>query len=93
MKLINSDVLIDIKQREDCSINTTFSDFPYFLGTEWHYVDGILQMKGQGKDFMGQWSIANADWWRKYFSELFRVMKYGGYVVFYSIKTALKTQT
>lgn len=85
MQIITNDVLEDIKKRGNCSIHTTFSDFPYFLGTEWHYINGILQMKGNGKDFMGAWGIQNAAWWRDYFSHLFRVMKYGGYVVFYSI--------
>jgi DNA modification methylase len=82
-------VLEDLKKRASCSINTTFSDFPYFLGTEWHFVDGKLQMKGQGKDFMhgsaGSWSVNNADWWREYFAELHRCMKFGGYVLFFSI--------
>lgn len=78
MQLINKDVLEDLKARASCSINTTFSDFPYFLGTEWHFVDGKLQMKGQGKDFMGAWGVQNADWWREYFAELHRCMKFGG---------------
>lgn len=85
----NADVLEHIKTINNCSVNTTFSDFPYALGSEWHYVDGRLQMKGTGKDFMhgskNAWSVNNADWWREYFKELHRVMKYGGYVCFYSI--------
>ena len=85
MQIENKDVLEHIKTLPNCSVNTTFADPPYFLGTEWHYVDGKLQMKGSGKDFMGKWSIANADWWRAYFAELYRVMKFGGYVAFFSI--------
>ena len=85
MKISNSCVLKHIKTLADKSVNTTFSDFPYFLGTEWHYVNGKLQMKGEGKDFMTKWSVNNADWWREYFAEIYRVMKYGGYVCMYSI--------
>jgi DNA modification methylase len=85
MKITNNCVLEHIKTLPDKSINTTFSDFPYFLGCEWHYVNGKLQMKGEGKDFMASWKINNADWWREYFSELYRVMKFGGYVCMYSI--------
>lgn len=85
----NACVLEHIKTLPDFSVNTTFADPPYFLGSEWHYVDGRLQMKGAGKDFMhgskNAWSVNNADWWREYFIELHRVMKYGGYVCFYSI--------
>lgn len=85
----NACVLEHIKTLPDFSVNTTFADPPYFLGSEWHYVDGRLQMKGAGKDFMhgskNAWSVNNADWWREYFKELHRVMKYGGYVCFYSI--------
>jgi DNA modification methylase len=84
-KINNSCVLEHIKTLPDKSVNTTFSDFPYFLGTEWHYVNGKLQMKGEGKDFMTKWSVNNADWWREYFAELYRVMKFGGYVCMYSI--------
>jgi len=85
MKPINADVLKHIKTLANCSLNFTFSDFPYFLGTKWHYVKGKLQMKGSGKDFMGAWSVGNADWWREYFSHLYRATKHGGYVVFFNI--------
>jgi len=85
MKINNSCVLEYIKTQPDKSINTTFADPPYFLGTEWHYVNGRLQIKGTGSDFMGAWLVNNADWWREYFAELYRVMKFGGYVCMYSI--------
>lgn len=78
-KTINADVLAQLEQQSDNSISTTFADPPYFLGSEWHYVNGILQIKGNGKDFMGAWGIQNATWWREYFAELFRTIKYGGY--------------
>lgn len=85
MNILNRCVLEHTRTMNDCSVNTTFCDPPYFLGTNWEYVDGKLQMKGEGKDFMGKWSINDADWWRAYFKELYRVMKFGGYVCMYSI--------
>lgn len=89
MQIHNEDVLTHIKTLGNNSVHTTFSDFPYALGSQWQYVNGVLQMKGQGKDFMngskGSWSIQDANWWREYLGQMFRVMKYGGYVVFYSI--------
>lgn len=80
------DVLEHLKRQASCSIHTTFADPPYFLGSEWYQDENNRwQMKGQGKDFMNAWGVQNADWWREYFKELHRVMKYGGYVVMYSI--------
>jgi DNA modification methylase len=80
------DVLEHLKRQSDCSIHTTFADPPYFLGTEWYQdANNRWQMKGTGSDFMGAWGVQNADWWREYFAELHRVMKFGGYVVMYSI--------
>ena len=43
------DVLEHIKTVHSCSIHTTFADPPYFLGSEWHYVEGTLQELAKAK--------------------------------------------
>lgn len=85
MEIHNKDVAEHIKTLPDKSINLIFSDFPYALGSEWHYVNGKLELKGQGSDFMNKWDFGSADWWRSFCKEMYRVMKFGGYVAFFSI--------
>lgn len=80
-------VFEDIKTYKDYYFNTIFCDPPYQLGNK-YYVDdkdGKFKVKGKSKDFMNKWDGMTEDDFDLFFKESFRILKYGGYYIMYSI--------
>lgn len=92
MTSITGDVLSDMGTLGEHSVNLIFSDPPYNLGSEVVVdpADGKMKFQGTAKDFMGKWEFGHEQW-EAFFREAYRIMKYGGYCVLFSLdrQTAL----
>ncbi len=86
MKLKTGDVLQDLTTYEDYKFNTILCDPPYNLGSQWIIdKDGTYQIKGKPVDFMNKWGALDGPALDTFFKESFRVMKYGGYLLMFSM--------
>lgn len=89
MQSHNQDALKHAKTLLACSLNNIFTDPPYFAGSVVEILDNLLKFKGKGKDFMSgsanSWNIEELGYYEELAKEWFRAMKYGGYVVMYSL--------
>lgn len=93
-KLINikcDNVFKNIKKYSDSFFNTIYSDPPYQLGNKFYIddKDGRFKVKGKSKDFMNKWDGLNEDDLDLFFKESFRILKYGGFCIMYSIDRCL----
>jgi site-specific DNA-methyltransferase (adenine-specific) len=85
-KIIKADCLKLIKKLPDYSVGVTITDPPYHLGSEYDIdSEGHYIFKGSGVDFMQKWGVQDGRWWNTWFKEMFRVTKYGGYVILFNI--------
>jgi hypothetical protein len=85
--ILNADVIEQVKQLEDYSVNTTFADPPYQLGTKYCINDkGAWDIVGASSDFMGKWSGITPEQWDTFFKELFRATKHGGYCLLFGME-------
>ena len=69
------------------SINILYTDPPYNMDSR-YIIDptsGHYRFKGKGTDFMDKWSAMDGKWWEGYFTEAFRIVKYGGFVIMHNI--------
>lgn len=90
MNIRNANFFDDVKTYEDYSFNTILTDPPYNLGTEW-FIDenGRYEVKGKAKDFMLKWDGLDGKSLDEMFKELFRVLKYGGYLLMFGMDRQL----
>lgn len=92
MKLKTANFFDDVKTYEDYEFNTILTDIPYNLGTQWIIdTDGTYQVKGNKKaeDFMNKWDGLDGPALDEMFKEMFRVLKYGGYLLMFGIDRQL----
>ena len=84
--IINDDVFNVIKTIKDNSISLVFCDPPYNLSSTWQIdpIDGKVKHKTKS-DFMGKWEGLSGEQLEILFKEMFRITKYGAYVVMYGI--------
>jgi DNA modification methylase len=90
MNLLHDNALHAMRQMADCTYDFVFCDPPYNLDTKWRiernphspFCGGYV-VAGKAKDFMGKWQGLDEVFLREYFAELFRIMKYGAFHVFY----------
>ena len=61
-------------------------DLPYHLGTKYYInqTTGMYEYE-KGEDFMNKWKVLSPSQWETIFKEFFRVLKYGGYALCFSI--------
>jgi DNA modification methylase len=87
IEIENINVIEGVKKLENNSVNTIFSDPPYNLSAKYkidkktgHYIlaDGT-------KDFMSIWNAEGYLFWDEFFNQADRVLKYGGYMILFSI--------
>ena len=79
------DSLEFLKEQKDFSIDISYSDPPYNLGSEIIVrPDGKMDYKRKS-EFMNQWEAMGGDWWERWFKESYRSLKYGGYCIMFSI--------
>ena len=76
-----------MKQLNEHSINILYTDPPYNLDSRYIIdpISGHYRFKGKGKDFMSKWDAMDGYWWQEYFTQAFRIMKYGGFVIMHNI--------
>ena len=84
-KLHNKDAMIILPDFPDTSVNIYYTDTPYNLGSEY-----IIDKEGhyvftKESDFMGSWEAMDGRWWDKYFFQIYRTLKYGGYFITHHI--------
>lgn len=85
-RVYNGDCMHYMKLLDDKSVNLYYTDTPYNMGsrytidTEGHYV-----FKGKGSDFMSKWEAMDGRWWDKYFQEVNRTLKIGGFYITHNI--------
>ena len=92
MKIKCKDFFEDVKTYEDYEFNTILSDIPYNLGSQWIIDDdGSYQIKGKKKavDFMNRWDGLDGNDLDLMFKEMFRVMKFGGYLLLFGLDRQL----
>jgi len=92
MKLKCVDFFEDVKTYDDFTFNTILSDIPYNLGSQWVVdSDGSYQIKGKKKavDFMDRWNGLDGPAMDEMFKEMFRITKYGGYVLLFGLDRQL----
>ncbi len=81
------DCLEGMKQLNEYSINILYTDPPYNLDSRYiiDSVSGHYRFKGKGKDFMSKWDAMDGYWWQDYFTQAFRIMKHGSFVIMHNI--------
>jgi len=84
-KLYNSDCFLIMEDFPNTSVNIYYTDTPYNLGSEY-----IIDSQGhyvftKASDFMNSWEAMDGRWWNKYFNEIYRTLKYGGYFITHNI--------
>ena len=80
-----TNVFEDIKEYSDYSMNLIFSDPPYNLGSKW-FIDTDGKYKIEKKsDFMNKWDGLDENDLDLFFKESFRILKYGGFCVLFSM--------
>lgn len=83
--IVNADCLEVMKIIPNTSIDLIFADPPYALGSKVIIrPDGKPDYK-KAVDFMNKWDMPTAEYWEKFFKEAFRVLKYGGYCLMFSM--------
>ena len=86
MNIRNENVFDDIKTYDDYFFNTIITDPPYNLGSQWVIdKDGSFQIKGKPVDFMNKWGGLDGPALDEMFKEMFRVLKYGGYLLMFAL--------
>jgi len=89
LNLKNDNVFIDIKSYEDKFFNTIFCDPPYNLSSVWYIdTDGKYKIKKKS-DFMNKWNGLDETDLDLFFSESFRTLKYGGYLLMFGMDRQL----
>lgn len=85
--IYNADVFEILPKIESCSQNLVYSDFPYNLGTRMGITkEGKVDSIGKAVDFMNtKWDGLTGENFEVLFSELFRVLKYGGFCCVWSM--------
>ena len=89
IKTINANCLDVLKQTAANSQDLIFCDPPYALGS-----DVIIRKDGKpdyrkAVDFMSKWQQPDGYFWEDWFSEAFRVLRYGGRVVMFGMDRQL----
>jgi DNA modification methylase len=80
----NKDVLDDMAETPDMNYTTILSDPPYNLGSKWIIGENGKYQQKRSTDFMNKWSFGG-DEWEQFFKQAFRVLRYGGYCILFSI--------
>lgn len=89
MTIDNICALEKIKTLKDNSQDLIFADPPYALGsTVLIGKDGKPYYK-EAKDFMNSWEMPDEKFWKEFYIECMRVLKYGGRVLFFGIDRQL----
>jgi hypothetical protein len=83
--IINADCLLAMREMESCSIDIIFGDAPYNLGSEIMINEQGKPMMKKSSDFMNRWEAPNGDWWEQFYKEAFRILKYSGHCLLFSI--------
>ena len=90
MNFSNEDVFLNIIKYPNESINIILSDPPYNLSAEWIInEDGRYELKKSSKDFMNKWVSLDGDDLDKLFRESYRILKDGGYLLFFGMDNQL----
>lgn len=84
----NEDVFEDIKSYNEYEYNLIFCDPPYQLGTEWTIKNGRYETN-KSVDFMTKWDGMGADEMDLFFTESFRILKHGGYLIMFGMDRQL----
>ena len=85
-KLYNNDTMKVLPIFSDRSVNIYYTDTPYNLGSLYEIDSkGHIVFKGVGQDFMKKWDVMDGYWWDKYFKEIQRTLKYGGFWISHNI--------
>jgi DNA modification methylase len=89
VKTINANCLDVLKETAANSQDLIFCDPPYALGS-----DVIIRKDGKpdyrkAVDFMSKWQQPDGYFWEQWFSEAFRVLRYGGRVVMFGMDRQL----
>jgi DNA modification methylase len=83
--ILQMDSLEFLKTQADYSADIIYCDPPYALGSELMVrADGMVDYR-KAVDFMNKWEMPTGDYWNAWFKEAFRVLKYGGYCIMFSI--------
>lgn len=84
-EIVCKDSLEFLKEQEDYSLDIVYCDPPYALGSEIIIrEDGKVDYK-KARDFMNKWDTPTGKYWEQWFKECFRVLKFGGYCIMFSI--------
>jgi DNA modification methylase len=83
--IIQGDSLEEVSKMESNSVDLFLTDVPYGIGSKLYIRPdgGIDYMKST--DFMERWQQPDGDYWKKWFTEVKRVLKYGGKCVVFGI--------
>lgn len=85
-KLYNQDCFTFMESLPRASVNIIYTDVPYNMGSR-YVIDsqGHYRFKGQRSDFMGKWEAMDGDWWYRWFTNAYRVLKPGGFLITHNI--------
>lgn len=71
---------------EDLSVDCIITDPPYMMGVDWRIEGGNYIITNPGKLSL---TFANPDmdgkWWHRFMNNVYRVLKHGGYALFFGI--------
>lgn len=74
-----------IEDFSDNSVNIYYTDTPYNLGSEYKIDNEGHYVFTKSSDFMDSWEAMDGRWWNRYFKEVARTLKYGGYFITHNI--------
>lgn len=85
-RVYNGDCMYYLKLLDDKSVDIHYTDTPYNLGSKYTIdKEGHYVFKNKVSDFMDKWEAMDGRWWDKYFNEIERTLKYGGFYITHNI--------
>ncbi len=83
-KIINRNCLELMREMPDYSLDIIYGDPPYGLGSKIAIIDGKPDY-AKAADFMDKWEMPDGEFWEEWFTEAFRLLKYGGRVILFGM--------
>lgn len=87
--IVQSDSLEFLKTIKDFDNDIIYCDPPYALGSEVIIrKDGKVDYK-KANDFMSKWEMPTGEYWEKWFTEAYRTLKHGGWLIMFGMDRQL----